>query len=515
MLLQILFNPISLITSLLSTHSMYYNSLSEVDVESEYTKAGFVTENFYLLKSDTEMNYKNGFTYCMSQKMVLFTTSADMNLSQVFAHFNATKIWTQVYEHDISKLLVNFDTTPPQTSLIDGVLSLPLEKPPANHLVSLEKIDGTYQFVNSLVSEEKTVICMSQLPFPNTTKDRKSIQNLKQVILNDLLEAKTHVEMVKGLVNRKLLVIPKLGKLADIKKNWTLNNTELIDLDQKIVRKITNELGTKVLPIIKQWKNIENSENFAILSAKHFNYVNTLKGITAEILNPMLHPFSAVEWEDRDKVDPTIEQNWEPLMGISENEEGNYLFIHFKETNVNDSLPIFRASLTFKYIDSKWVGFFKLTFMDILLTSVTLGPLTCFMVYSAIRICMYIFRKAAKKLDYYKYKRRSSSIDSRLRQFTVKKSDSTHTTTSFLPDSPRRKNRTPRRLGRSRSFSIEHESKMLRPKKRHAPPPPVALPIRQERYRAPKKPRNEPYYKIVRVINDDLPVGDGDSFLGD
>ena len=59
---------------------------------------------------------------------------------------------------------------------------------------------------------------MSQLPFPNTTKDRKSIQNLKQVILNDLLETKTHVEMVKGLVNRKLLVIPKLGKLADIKK---------------------------------------------------------------------------------------------------------------------------------------------------------------------------------------------------------------------------------------------------------------------------------------------------------
>ncbi len=42
---------------------MYYNSLSEVDVESEYTKAGFVTENFYLMKSDTEMNYKNGFTY--------------------------------------------------------------------------------------------------------------------------------------------------------------------------------------------------------------------------------------------------------------------------------------------------------------------------------------------------------------------------------------------------------------------------------------------------------------------
>ncbi len=57
MLLQILFNPISLITSLLSAHSMYYNSLSEVDVESEYTKAGFVTDNFYLLKSDTEMIY--------------------------------------------------------------------------------------------------------------------------------------------------------------------------------------------------------------------------------------------------------------------------------------------------------------------------------------------------------------------------------------------------------------------------------------------------------------------------
>jgi hypothetical protein len=56
---------------------------------------------------------------------------------------------------------------------------------------------------------------------------------------------------------------------------------------------------------------------------------------------------------------------------------------------------------------------------------------------------------------------------------------------------------------------------MLRPKKRHAPPPPVAMPIRQERYRAPKKPTNEPYYKIVRIINDDLPVGDGDSFLGD
>jgi len=112
---------------------MYYNSLSEVDVESEYTKAGFVTEDFYLLKSDTEMNYKNGFTYCMSQKMVLFTTAADMNLSRIFTNFNATKIWTQVYEHDISKLLVNFDTTPPQTSLVDGVLSLPLEKPPANH----------------------------------------------------------------------------------------------------------------------------------------------------------------------------------------------------------------------------------------------------------------------------------------------------------------------------------------------------------------------------------------------
>jgi hypothetical protein len=43
---------------------MYYNSLSEVDVESEYTKPGFVTENYYLLKSDTDMNYKNGFTYC-------------------------------------------------------------------------------------------------------------------------------------------------------------------------------------------------------------------------------------------------------------------------------------------------------------------------------------------------------------------------------------------------------------------------------------------------------------------
>ena len=99
MLISYIYNPVVLVDLMLTIIGVYYNELSTVDIEAEYTRSEFVTDNFYMKKSDVTMNYKEAESYCIGLRMELFEPTADMPLMNVFTHFQTKAIWTNLYTH--------------------------------------------------------------------------------------------------------------------------------------------------------------------------------------------------------------------------------------------------------------------------------------------------------------------------------------------------------------------------------------------------------------------------------
>ena len=494
MLIKLLYDPAKLFVRILAVLTSYYNTLSEIPIATEYTSPGYVTDSFVFSKSAEIMNYKEASSYCLTVQMDLFTPTKDMNLADFFKHFETTSVWTQIYQHTISETLVNMDQKTPVTATTDQVIALPNILIPTGYLIALSKgDDGKTFFDPQIVTKKLTAVCMTPILYPNRTMDRTKITELRKYTLEDLFEQKENTEKQQSRIRRKILTVPNYGSVKNLEETLAVHNRKINmsnarDFVRTIEKKLL-ELETFVPQIETKWKEIETNDDLPIILQMHNLFNEKFQNTLRELQEPLLHPTSTIQWEDRDRIDPTY---GEPKIGISENAEEKYFFIYLYEAADKEQLPI---ESTLHVLDFHWEGFFKISFPDMIFSIGWILQIATFLVLSLIRFNRQIKKMCTKR--FWQRKSSKSSINSE-KQYRVRKIMAENSSD------------TQKALKRSRSFSVDHELEVFRPKKRPAPKPPKSkVRIEATRYIPPSKPKNEPQYMMVRVINDNLPVADG------
>jgi hypothetical protein len=93
--------------------------------------------------------------------MEMFTTTSDMKIGELMTNFSLESIWTQMFQHGVTKSLVNVDQFAPVTIVNDTVIGLPNIVIPDKHLIVIKKKpDGTIGLEPQSVMENHGAVCI-------------------------------------------------------------------------------------------------------------------------------------------------------------------------------------------------------------------------------------------------------------------------------------------------------------------------------------------------------------------
>jgi hypothetical protein len=498
--------------SILTVIGALFNAISYVKVENSYTKPGYIADDYLLIKSTTPLNYKEAIAYCGTTNLDIFDPTSGMELLKVMYDMKTKQVWTSLYEHKVTEVLVTMYEKTPVTQTKDTVIGLVTGKVPDTHMVALTlKDDNTTTYEAIIASEKLTTLCMTPVAYPQRTNDRLTFSKAKERALENISEMKRRAEKIKRRIRNKMLAIPKLGTVKELKedmkkRNYTLNVTDAWDREFDLEQRILNNLEVHITSLAKEWTTISGPDDLTLLLQHHAQWEQSFYNILAEIQEPLFYPESMIEAEDRDRVDYEYPENRNPPMGISENPGKMLFFVHFKEKGTDDLLPFLRLEKPLgKYYDPDWEHFDRISFWDLLFIIILLFN-TMFCMFVGINECIH---KRDSWLVWKGWFLRQP-VNHPREFFNVKQVSRRSSITSPMSEQ-RTAGSMERKRGRDQE-QVRFQSK----RKRQAPRPPtehfeMVSPIDDEVYVSPPKPRNRPVY--IKVINAHQPVADADSDL--
>jgi hypothetical protein len=515
MLLIYRYNAITLMNTILTITGSLFNTLSNVKIDEAYTSPGYLTNDYVITKSATNRNYKDAVAYCENANSEVFDPKAEMKILKLLYDFEVKKVWTTVFEHKLTEALVTVEGMPPITQTKDTVIGLFTDKIPQGHMVALvRKDDNTTAYETALATDEIAILCMKKLEYPNREEDKRTFLKAKEDTLDHLTDMKRKAEKVKRRVRNKMLAIPKLGTVKEFKadmatsKNYSLDVTTAWDREFDLDQRMKNILEVHIEKLKNEWTTMKVPNDLTLLMLHHMQFEQNFYNTLEEIQEPLLFPESMLEPEDRDKVDFEHLENRNPPMGMTEDTGRTLIFVHFRETGVDDSFPFLTSEkILMPYFDPGWEHFKRMNIYDMLLL-IVLSFNTVFCVGIGINECI------QKRDSYHVWKGwlLRKPVNRHQELFEVKKTSRRSSITS-----PGSEPETTFSLRNERKRDRAQEVKFQPKKKKQAPRPPKSVtqqfelvsPIDDQVYVSPPKPRNRPVY--IRVVNAHQPVADADS----
>ena len=484
--------------NLLTLTGTLFNAISYVKIEEKYTKPGYISDDYLLTKSAAAMTYKDAIAYCGTTNSDIFDPTSGMELLKVMHDMDTKKVWTSLYEHKVTERLVTMNEKTPVTKTKDTTIGLFTTKVPETHMVALTlKDDNTTTYEATIVTEQLTAICMTPIAYPHRTNDHITFKKAKERALESITEMKRRAEKVKRRVRNKMLALPKLGTIKELKKdmakkNYTLNVTDAWDREFDLEQRILNSLEVHITSLTTEWTSISEPNDLTLLIQHHAQWEQNFYNTLIEIQEPLFHPESMLEPEDRDRVDPEYLENRNPPMGISENPGKMLFFVHFRENGTDDLLPFWTLKNPLrKYFDPQWEHFNRMSAWDLVFIIILMLN-TLFCVCTGVNECIH------KRDSYLVWKGWlfRQPVNHPKEFFNVKQVSRRSSVTSPMSEQGTTRSHV---RGRDRE-----QVKFQWKKKRHAPRPPteqfeLVSPIDNEVYVSPPKPRNRPVY--IKDVN--------------
>ena len=498
MLLAFHFAPVQLTQLLITVLSTYVTQLTLINLEEIYKSNGYVTDNYRFIAAPVPQTFVEANTFCQSKAMEMFTTTADMNLLDLFSKFATATVWTQIYQHGITKALVNVDQFIPVTITKDTVISLPNIVIPDKYLITLKKNeDNTIVLDPQPATEKYTTICMERSVYPNTVLDRANLESFRKVLIASVKESIGNLKVLKKGEQLALKNIPNLGKFKKFQKeigyyNLTLETDDVVDLTSAFEKTIKDDLQQLIDFSTNKWKTISNPDELVILESNNRLILQKVNSMILKLWNSVMYPISIIPYESLENVTMTKK----PDVGITKISGFMSFVFHFPgEKGINWlEFPMKR----FQVLDPNWIGFFKMTLPDLL-----------FSIFFGISVLGYMIHFACEAHELYKkrtrinfYRSRSKSIPLQVRKIETSRRPSLISQRECTPDSQYEESPEPTRKYR--------HSKKNKPKKHRK----VHVKMEMERSMAPAR-HHDAQYGIVRILNMNMPVGDGNSDISE
>jgi len=484
MILKNLFDPLALLVQLLVTVSLYRDGLDRLDLDSIFKPQGYSTATYVFKISADKMSLPLAQAWCSDNKMDLFTPTKDMNLTHFFATLETTSVWTQVFESKITKSWVNLDQFSPIKATNDTVIQVPTLVASELNGISLDlSTDKVFAYTSSVKTSAKTVVCMEEISFPNRLEDRQKLAVIQKSLIQKIGLTENTILEFEESVKRRILALPKI--LNPVETSWYTDIID-VDLNATVSQMILSNLSLLVEPMVNKFKTITVHEDIDVLLLADTEFHSLIQIILSKISDPLNNPFKNIPWSLQERIEKGLNVNTDPELATSNILGKNYLFTKFAELGKNEQM-ISRNFSSLKFFNTEFEGFFSITMADLVLS--------VFAILEGLALLVPCLAKCCSEIMYRRRMNRLGKENLQQSLYRVRKIQ--------LPAS-RDAEKT---KARSRSNSIQFE---LTQRKCRAPSPPHSKIRTQKRN---KKSNNDPYY--VKVLNDNLPMHEGNSMLGD
>jgi hypothetical protein len=514
MILNIIFNPAVIFAQILTSITFYHNVLHEIDLNNVYAQAGQNTDEFFFAGNNLELDWEQCNVFCAAAHMDLFEPTTDMDVRTLFKAFETKNCWTQYYESLVSKIVVGLDQYPPVKSTKGTEIKMSFKKVPDNQAVTLVINDENEAlFEQTAKNEKKKCICMKEKAFPKKKADLDRLVELKLRMLNNLDSSKTLTEMFKGQVAREMYKLQSIGNVTHLEN--ILEGSLEVDAQAQILKIVNDQLNQLVLPISNLMKTVKSPSDMAHLESLYSRFHNLVHLLGPLVGNPLQNPISYLPWDKRDFFDPTILENQNPQMAMSENEDDlKYLLVELFGRDESKKLPLkLREVANFSTIDTSRDQFWRLTLWDFVLGG--LWVLQCFTIVIPLVASLISDIKYQHQIRKLRNRGRRDSISGRpfeIRKLMTFKTKKTKSPRTFRPT----KTKSYQLRHRQNSGSKDLEKLETTPKVKQlrvkARAPPVPVPVKKS-----AKDRGKSISDTTTVVtvvrNDDLPLYLADSLL--
>ncbi len=144
----------------------------------------------------------------------------------MFGNFSTKKVWTQVYQHEVTKTLVNADQLPPTTVTLDKVMELPAIILPERYLVSLQMDEENKVFFSPTeIGTRLSTVCMGKIGYPNSTWERGLLETIKGKTKKILENSNDHAKRVLAEVIPRR---PDRGDAVIRNDDWNYRDRNLL-----------------------------------------------------------------------------------------------------------------------------------------------------------------------------------------------------------------------------------------------------------------------------------------------
>jgi hypothetical protein len=365
MIFAFYFAPLGLTKILLSIIGTYITQLTILNIQDYYTTSGYTTGNFKFIKDEAPRTYAEANAFCLSKGMEMFTTTSDMKIGELMTNFSLESIWTQMFQHGVTKSLVNVDQFAPVTIVNDTVIGLPNIVIPDKHLIVIKKKpDGTIGLEPQSVMENHGAVCIDRLLYPNTTLDRKILESFKTLTLKSLQEKYDNLQYMNKGQQLMLKNIPNLGKFKETieqlkRYNISIEETEIRNFTLEYVTLMEDIQGLVAFSLGK-WMKISNPDEFILLESNNRLLMEKINGAVLKIWNTLQNPTLMTPESKLNE----IKMGDESSLAYTNSSDDLCFFVHLGgEKGINEVTFPFQK---FQVIDLDWIGFFKVSFPDIL-----------------------------------------------------------------------------------------------------------------------------------------------------
>ena len=207
-------------------------------------------------------------------------------------------------------------------------------------------------------------VYIDRLLYPNTTLDRKILESFKTLTLKSLQEKYDNLQYMNKGQQLMLKNIPNLGKFKETieqlkRYNISIEETEIRNFTLEYVTLMEDIQGLVAFSLGK-WMKISNPDEFILLESNNRLLMEKINGAVLKIWNTLQNPTLMTPESKLNE----IKMGDESSLAYTNSSDDLCFFVHLGgEKGINEVTFPFQK---FQVIDLDWIGFFKVSFPDIL-----------------------------------------------------------------------------------------------------------------------------------------------------
>jgi hypothetical protein len=294
--LRILLDFVTIWLTLKNEIEVHENFLTTLEVNSTYGKTGGYVSGTWFVTNRGNGTYEEALELCKAFREEVFQVEKGMNLPDLFSAMGSNEVWTSIHKNKASKVVDKDGFAP--ISLVSDSVVIDLTKIPDavvnvdNHVaLKWDPTDSKFSYEPHSNTEKKSIVCKSNLSFPQREGDLKGLGTLANEMLGLVKIQKEKLEYERIRFEKLQEALPKLEEGSKVFLPKGESGSNVIDLNPKMTE-LTGKLNAITLEMKNESKTLKTELDLFVYQTKFERWNLLIENIKQRVTDPLFYPSS-------------------------------------------------------------------------------------------------------------------------------------------------------------------------------------------------------------------------------